>query len=158
MRSLIMRNPGEAVYGVIAVGALLAAESPRRETYVRTVAAVLVTLLLYWLAHAYADLVDFHVTTRERLTTRRVLHTAREDVPILIGAIIPLVAVLIWWAGGASLSAAVAAAVWTSAAMIVVIEFTAGVRAGDRGRSLLAQTCGGALLGSLVVLLHVVLH
>ena len=41
-------NPGRLVYGTIAVGALLAAESARQETYVETVFAVAITLLLYW--------------------------------------------------------------------------------------------------------------
>jgi len=30
--ALILENPGDAIYGAIAVGALLAAETPRRET------------------------------------------------------------------------------------------------------------------------------
>jgi len=47
-------NPAGLIYGTIAVAALLAAESARRETYVETVGAVLITLLLYWLAHSYA--------------------------------------------------------------------------------------------------------
>lgn len=50
--ALILENPGDAIYGAIAVGVLLAAETPRRETYARTVAAVTITLLLYWLAHS----------------------------------------------------------------------------------------------------------
>jgi uncharacterized membrane protein YadS len=48
--ALILENPGDAVCGAIAVGALLAAETPRQETYAKTIAAVIITLLLYWLA------------------------------------------------------------------------------------------------------------
>jgi hypothetical protein len=47
------REPRDAIYGAIAVGALLAAETPRRETYAMTVAAAIITLLLHWLAHSY---------------------------------------------------------------------------------------------------------
>src|ERR1035441_8833725 len=51
-------NPGRLVYGTIAVGALLAAESARQETYVETVFAVAITLLLYWLAHSFFALFE----------------------------------------------------------------------------------------------------
>ena len=54
--ALILENPGDTIYGAIAVGALLAAETPRRETYAKTVAAVIITLVLCCLAPSYADL------------------------------------------------------------------------------------------------------
>jgi hypothetical protein len=50
--ALILENPGDAVHGAIAVGALLAAETPRRETYAKTAAAVVITLVLCWLAQS----------------------------------------------------------------------------------------------------------
>ena len=37
------------------MAALLAAESARQETYPRTVGAVAITLILYWLAHSYSE-------------------------------------------------------------------------------------------------------
>jgi len=65
---------------------------------------------------------------------------------------------LIFWSGGAHLSTAVSAAIWTSAAMIVIIELVIGVRAQLSGRDLVLQTAFGALLGLLVLALRVVLH
>ncbi len=155
---LILKHPGEAVYGTIAVGALLAAESARQETYPATVAAVVVTLLLYWLAHSYADLVERQVEEEAKLTVSGALATLIEDVPILMGAGIPLVTLLIFWAGGASLSHAVTAAVWTSAAIVVAIEIVAAVHARLNGLQLLVQALIGALVGLLIIALKVLLH
>ena len=80
------------------------------------------------------------------------------QVPILFGAAIPLVALLIVWVADASLSTAVTAALWTSAVMVVLIEVMAGVRAKRSGRELVFQTLFGALLGLLIIALRLVLH
>jgi hypothetical protein len=53
---LILENPGDAIYAPMAVGVLLAAETPRREDYAKTVAAVIITLVLCWVTPPEADL------------------------------------------------------------------------------------------------------
>ena len=156
--ALILKNPGDAIYGAIAVGALLAAETPRRETYARTVAAVAITLVLYWLAHSYADLAGERLRSGVELTARGLLATMLHELPILVGAAIPLATLLGCWIAGASLSRAVGGAVWTSAAIVVAVELAAGIRGRLKGRQLLFQALVGALLGSLIILLRALLH
>ena len=117
--ALILENPGDAVYGAIAVGALLAAETPRQETYAKTIAAVIITLLLYWLAHSYADLAGERLRSGGRLTARGLLATMLRELPILIGAATPLVALLLCWIAGTGLSAAVFAAAVTRPACLL---------------------------------------
>jgi hypothetical protein len=151
-------NPGAAVYGAIAVSALLAAESPRRETYAKTVAAVVITLVLYWLAHSYAEFAGRRLKTAGRLTLEDLASTMLHELSLLAGAAVPLVPLLTWWAAGGRLTGAVTAAVWTSASMIVIIELIAGLRARLSGRELGEQVALGALLGLLVIALKVVLH
>jgi hypothetical protein len=51
----MLANPGAVVYGTVTVGAVLATESAQRETYASTLEGVLVALVLYWLAHSYAE-------------------------------------------------------------------------------------------------------
>ncbi|MGH9017188.1 MAG: hypothetical protein ACRDY1_05510, partial [Acidimicrobiales bacterium] len=63
-------NPTGLVYGTIAVGAVLATESSRRETFAATVAATVVILALYWLAHAYATATGHRLQTRQTLSAR----------------------------------------------------------------------------------------
>jgi hypothetical protein len=155
---LIANRPDYAVYGAIAVGVLLAAETARRETYPKTVVAVVITLMLYWLAHSYADLAGERLRSGARLTPGRFLSTLLHDVPLLIGAAIPLATLLICWAVGTKLPDAVIAAVWTSAAIIVTTELGAGLRGRLGPRHLLIQAFLGALLGSLVIVLRALLH
>jgi hypothetical protein len=151
-------NPSGAVYGTIAVAALLAAESARHETYLETVSAVVITLILYWLAHSYAEFTGERLRSGERLTASGLAHTMAREVTILFGAAVPLIPLLVWWLTGGQLTGAVTAAVWTSAVTIVVTELLVGLRAELSGRRLVAQAGIGALLGLLVIALKVVLH
>lgn len=48
-------NLAPAIYGTVAVGSVLAVESAQRESYLETVGAVLIALVLYWLAHSYGE-------------------------------------------------------------------------------------------------------
>jgi hypothetical protein len=151
-------NPAGLVYGTIAVGALLAAESVRRETYVKTVAAVVVTLILYWLAYSYAEFTARRLREHGRFTLDGLARCAAHELSVLIGAALPLLVVLVLWAAGSGLSVAITAAIWTSAATIVTIEAVIGVRAQLQGRDVLRQIAMGALLGLLVIALRVILH
>jgi hypothetical protein len=147
-----------AVYGTISVGALLAAESAHQETYPDTVIAVVLTLLLYVFAHTYAEYTGERLRESEPLRFQEFRRTALKEAWLLPGAGVPLLALLICWVIGTSLSTAVNAAVWTSAGMVLVLEITAGVRAGESGRDLAVDTAVGALLGLLVIALRYVLH
>lgn len=146
------------MYGTITVGALLAAESAKRETYAGTVGAVVIAMLLYWLAHAYSDFTEHRLEESQPLTLVGLTRTLAHELMILAGAAIPLLALLIGWAAGVGLTNAVTAAIWTSGAMIVVVELVAGLRAELTARALVAQTATGALLGLLVIALKLVLH
>jgi hypothetical protein len=151
-------SPAGLVYGTIAIGALLTAESAQSETYAKSVVAVVVTLLLYWLAYSYAEFTGQRLEKGEPFEFGELATAAVKELSVLIGASIPLFVLLIFWAAGARLATAVNAAIWTSAAMIVVIEFVVGLRASLTGRQLIMQTGFGAFLGLLVLTLRIVLH
>jgi hypothetical protein len=151
-------EPAGAVYGVISVGVLLAAESALKETYLATVASVVITLLMYVLAHAYAGYAGERLETGEPISLADFGRSIAREAWLLIGAGLPLIAVVVAWALGASLSSAITAAVWTSAGTVLVIELVAGIRAGESGRDLVVQTALGAVLGALVIALRLILH
>ena len=65
-------NPGGVVYGTIAVGAVLAADAPRLESFTSTLEATALTLVLYWFAHTYAYVVGHRLQGEPRLSARRV--------------------------------------------------------------------------------------
>ncbi len=151
-------NPAGLIYGTISVAALLAAESARQETYPRTVGAVAITLLLYWLAHSYAQFTGDRMQESEHFTYAGLVRTATRELTVLLGAAVPFGVLLAFWVGDASLIAAVAAAIWTSAGIVIVTEVVIGVRAQLRGGDLIRQTAVGAVLGLLVIALRVLLH
>jgi hypothetical protein len=154
----VLGDLSAAIYGTMTVGALLAAESAGSETYFETVIAVLITLVIYWFAHSYAEFAAERLKEREPLRFAPLGRIMFHQLPILFGAAIPLVTVLVLWAASASLSTAVTAAVWTSAVTVVLIETIAAVRAKRTGRELALQAMFGGLLGLLIIVLRLVLH
>jgi hypothetical protein len=155
---LTIPNLAAVVYGTITVGALLAAESADSETYPETIAAVVLALLVYWLAHAYSGLTEYRLEQKKALTLRDLGHALADELMILAGAAVPLIVLIICWIAGAALSDAVIAATWTSAGMIVIVEVFAGIRAQLSGRELAIQAALGTLFGFLVIALRFVLH
>lgn len=151
-------NVARVVYGTVAVGALLAAESPEQETYAETMASVAIALLIYWMAHSYAELTARRIEEGERLTTTALFGSMLHEVWILVGAAIPVIPLLIWWITGGSLANADTAAIWTAAGMVVVYEVIAGLRAELTAKEMVVQLALGATLGVLIISLKLVLH
>ena len=151
-------NPSGVIYGTIAVGAVLAAESTRRETFGDTIEATAVVLALYWLAHTYAAVVGDRLKTRDTLSADALWRALLREAAILKGAVIPIVVLAILWAAGISLATGVTGALWSSAAALVLFEIIATVRSRVSGVQGLFQIVVGALLGAGVLLVRVVLH
>ena len=147
-----------AIYGTLAVGTLLAVESAQNETYGETLGAVLISLVLYWMAHAYAEFTSWRIRQSRPLTLRGLIMAMTEWSLIPAGAALPLIALLIAWAAGAQLDAAVSAGVWTAFATLVLIELTASLRARRSVPQLLLQTALGSVLGLGIVALRILLH
>jgi hypothetical protein len=151
-------NAGGLIYGTILVATLLSAESARRETYVKTVAAVAVALLAYWLTISYSEFAGERLERGERFEYAAFGRTAVRELTLLYGAAVPLLVLLIFWAAGATLGTAVSAAIWFAAAAIAVTEVVIGIRAELTGRELVRQSVVGAVLGLLVIAVRVLLH
>jgi hypothetical protein len=151
-------NPAGTVYGTIAIGALLAAESGRRETYLETIAAAILAIALYWLAHSYAELLGRRLANGERLTASALREVLRRDWAIVRGAGPPLLALLVCWLLGLHLEDGVTVALWTVAASLLAFELLAGLRARARPAELLFEGCVGATMGLGVLALRVILH
>jgi membrane protein YqaA with SNARE-associated domain len=151
-------NTPRVVYGTITVGVLLAVETATQETYAETVGSVVLALVVYWLAHSYAELTAQRIDEGQRLTRAGVIHSARHEAWILAGGALPVLPILIWWVAGGKLTNAVTAGIWTAAGMILVYELIAGLRADLTAREMVVQTAVGATLGVLVIAIKVVLH
>jgi hypothetical protein len=151
-------NPSGMVYGVIVIGALLAAESGRKETYVETFGSALIAACLYWLAHAYATVLGRRLSTQEPLTAKALLRALAHDWPLLKGAAIPLVALVVAWATGASQQTAVDVALWSVVASLILFELLAGILSRATRAELALEVGVGVALGLGVLVLQIVLH
>lgn len=151
-------NPARAIYGVIMIGALMAAESGSHETYVEALVSAAIASLIYWLAHAYAELLTRRLRDHTRLSARGLGRALAHERALLAGAALPMVALVIAGLAGAGPEAAVTAGLWTSIAAIAALEALAGVRAGASRGELALEVSVGLALGAAIFALKLVLH
>lgn len=151
-------NPAGMVYGVIVIGALLAAESGRHETHLDTLASTVIAAALYWLAHAYASVLGRRLSSHERLTTAALVRALGHDWALLRGACIPVLALIIAWAGGADQQTAITVALWSAVASLIALELLAGIRARAAPGELVLELAVGMAMGMGILVLKIVLY
>ncbi len=151
-------DPSAAIYGTIIGGALLAVESARRESSVEAAGAVLVTLFLFYLAHAYSAALEARLQAGRRQTLAELVGVARHEAGLIKGALVPLVVLLLARAASGSAHTAVLAALTASAVLLVLLELIAGLRSRLSGRELVAQVVVGAVLGVGVLVVQTLAH
>jgi hypothetical protein len=152
------RNPAGAVYGLITLGALLAAESGLRDTYPETIGSAAIAVVLYWFAHSYSDVLGLRLDEHESFSWAELWRTFSRDWAIAKGASLPLLALLIAWATGASQVTGLTAAVWTTVACLIAFELAAGIRSKARPLDLALEVLVGASMGIGILVLRALLH
>jgi cytochrome bd-type quinol oxidase subunit 2 len=132
-------NPVGTVYGTLAVGILFAAESTEANPALRDIGAVVGTLIVYWLAHAYAYTLAARLSTGESSDTHGVLRELGRQWTIVRGGLSEILVFLIALAFGVSSHAAVIAALISSIALLILFETIAATRGGLGRRELAGQ-------------------
>jgi len=149
-------NAGDAVYGAVMIGVLLAAEDARHVGYAATIEAAGIVLALYLLMHLYTYMLGLRLSG-ETLNARLFWRSCVHELPILEGAVIPVAVLLVAWAAGLATTSGVSAALWTVVGVVVVLEVAVGWRSRGRGgvwlQALVGTAMGLALIG-LKLLLH----
>ncbi len=151
-------NPSRVVLGVIVIGALLAAESGLHETYLAVFTSGVITATLYWLAHAYSDVLGRRLHSDERLTPSSLGHSLVQEWAVIRGAAIPLVALAVAAIAGADRESGVTIAVWSAAVSIAVLEIVAALRSHATRTELVLETAIGLAMGLAVIALKAVVH
>jgi hypothetical protein len=152
------RNPGGAVYGLITLGALLAAESGLRDTYPETIGSAALAVVLYWFAHSYSDVLGLRLDEHESFSWAELWLTFSRDWAIAKGACVPLLVLLAAWALGTSQITGVTAAVWSIVASLIAFELAAGIRSKARPLELALEVLVGASMGIGILALRALLH
>jgi hypothetical protein len=155
--TITTENVGAALYGAAVIGVLLAAEDSRREGYPATLAAAAIIVVLPWLADVYTQVLGVRLRSREPVSLGLIWRTCVHELPILEGALIPIVTLTVAWAAGLAVTSGVNAALWGAVAAVVMVELIAGWRSRGR-RGLLLQTTIGAAVGLGLIAVRLVLH
>ena len=153
------RNPASAVYGTVLAGSLIATEGARDPVDVpRVLVLVLVTQLVYWLAHVYADLVGQRVRTGRRPHRSDVRELLRDEWSLVAASYGPLIVVGLVHLLGFRANTAVLAGLWATTAVLVLWAVVAGRRGRMRGAELALYVILSGAFGCALVVLKTVLH
>lgn len=146
------RRRSAGIYGSIITAAILTAAGGVLPTPALAV-AVVVTLLVYWIAEEYAELLGEEVADGrlpDRGQIRMALATTWPMVSVSSG---PLVVLVLARLAGASNNLAADIGLVSAVALLVYHAWAAGRVARLRGRQLTLMTAAAALLGALMIVL-----
>lgn len=146
------------MYGVLAVATVIAAESTRRESFGKLLAASVVTMALYWVAHAYAHHWGSRVGRAREWTMGEIATSLGHEASILVGAALPAAVLVIAWVAGVGIRTAVTAVLWTAGIEVVALEIGVGLRHRLGASDMLVQTLIGVAMGVGILGVRVLLH
>jgi len=154
--AIIAANPRGAVYGTIVATAVIAAAAGHESPGFILVAAV-ATLLVFWLAHVYADFLD-HGLRQPRFDLKVLPAIMARELSMLAAPAPSIVFLLLGALGLFDEGLAVRLALWNGAVQLVGWGIDMGRRRGQaRPAALLTGLVNGAF-GVVIILLEVLLH
>ncbi len=157
-----VRNPRRAIYGTIVTAAILAGEGAAHLDPQDMIVSVLVTLLVYWIAHVYSEVLGHWVTPSSAQHRPAILsrlgQALAEEWAIVVGGLGVVLVLAVAWLAGASGQAAVNAALWMATAELLEWGIVAAKNAGLSGIRIVVSGVTSASFGAVIVLLKVVLH
>ena len=149
-----------AIYGVILVSALIIVTGQKSDTSWDTFLKVLGTVVVFWIAHVFAGVVsNLGMTINgDKSFGALLLYAVRHSSGLLLGALIPLLIILLGAAGVIADDTAVWVALWIDAALLGIIGYLAVARmtAKPWARSLGALVT--ALLGVAIMVMKALIH
>jgi hypothetical protein len=141
---------------------VLATESKSRDGVVEIAFVALTTLIVYWFAHAYADMLPQRAHHRADGGKAHALfdlgRALRSEWPIVGGSGSLIAVLLISAALGAGTDTAVDIALWFAVLELLLWGILAARAAELRGWAVLTYGLGSAVLGLLIGALRVLLH
>ncbi len=146
-----------AIYGLIVSGAVMAAAGEHGS--VRDVAiTVCVTVIIYWLAESYADVLGEQLAEARRETWPRARELLRQGWPLVQASFIPLGVLLIAWAAGLSDSSAITAGLVANTVLLAALGWIASTRAGRSIPGRIGVSALAAAFGLVMIALKTLLH
>jgi hypothetical protein len=153
------RRRAAGIYGAIITAAIIAAVGGQLRTAALAV-SVLITLVVYWVAEEYAELLGEQVTGGHLPTWAHVRAALAHTWPMVSASYLPLLALVLARLAGASASAAANVGLAAAILLLTFHGWSAGRASHLRGWPLAAVTSIAAGLGLVMVVLKdlVLLH
>jgi hypothetical protein len=151
-------NPAEVIYGTLLAAVVLATKTHKGVTGAGIFWSAVGALVLYWIAHVYADVIGAQLKTRKRPSWGTITHAGVEHWSRLRASLIPVVVFEIVRLARGSVNTSVLSALWLTVGLLGAWGATAAFRSGARGVALAIETLVCVGLGVLVVVLKIVLH
>jgi len=154
------------IYGTIICASILGAASPDTPA-LRVAVSVLVTLLVYWLAERYAEVLGLasspdHAGPFEqrthRVTAAHLRHVMGSGWAMIQASVTPVIVMLVGRLLGGDSEMAVNIALWYTVALLAMLGWLAATRAGLAGWPRALAAGFATLLGLVVVVLKASLH
>ena len=151
------RRRAASIYGTVVTAAVIAAGGNVLSTGALAI-TVLVTLVVYWLAEEYAELLGEHTEAGRLPSPSLVRSSLAAAWPMVTASFLPLAALLVARLAGASSSDAAWVALGLTVALLIIHGYTAARAAGLGGVRLVLVTGSAGLLGAAMVALKTLLQ
>jgi hypothetical protein len=155
--SLFIRSGEGVITGTVVCAAVIAASAGHVTTTAGLMAAIVGTVVVYWLAHLHAHAIGAAVAHGHH-PIRAFEDALAHTWPIAAVSFFPLVILLVAELAGAALVTAAWISLWCTVALLGGYSYLAGRRGGLDRLGSLGCGAGGALLGILIALLKAALH
>jgi hypothetical protein len=149
------RRRSAGIYGTIVASAVLAAGGSHLRT-VPLAVAVLVTLLVYWAAEGYAEVLGEHARAGRLPRWSHVRASLAAIWPMVTASYVPLLSLLVARLLGADTKTAATVALVVAIALLLVHGWVGGKASQLHGLRLLAVTLIAGAFGVMMILLKLV--
>jgi Flp pilus assembly protein TadB len=146
------RRRAAGIYGTIITAAVIAATGVRLTT-LALVVSVLVTLLVYWVAEEYAELLGEQLEAGRLPTWLKIRTALAATWPMVSASYVPLLALVLARWLGASPSAAANVGLVVAVMLMILYGWSAGRAARVDGKRLFVITSVAAALGLMMIVL-----
>ncbi len=147
-------HPQGVVYGIVVVGSVVAAESAHVSGPWQDIGAAVIVLVIYWLAHSYAEILGTRFATSSSLTMKEMRGIVRHEGAILRGAALPIVAMMIAALLGAGTLRVDEVGIAVDVAALMAFAILGGLRAQLAPLALVGQSAVALVFGLMIALLR----
>ena len=154
---ILAANPRAAIYGTIVASAVIATTAGGHESAALILEATLATLLVFWLAHVYADCLG-HALRRASSNLRLMASVMVQELSMLVAPALSIFFLLLGAFGVLGEALAVGLALWNGVIQLVGWGIDIGRQRGQAWPAALLTGLVNGAFGVVIILLEVQLH